>query len=136
MTDRHSSDRAPLDTPGVGHEMTDVNIGGVYVFALGLMVTLVIVYMLVWMLFAVFAGRAAVRTVRQYPLAAGQEERVPPAPRLQVNPREDLRELRAREDILLGSYGWVDKNQGVVRIPIDEATKLILQRGLPTRGKP
>ena len=37
---------------------------------------------------------------------------------------------------MLDSYGWVDKNAGIVRIPIDEAMKLTLQRGLPTRQEP
>ena len=68
-----------------------------------------------------------------YPLAATQENRVPPGPRLQTNPRDDMRELRARDEEILTSYGWVDKNAGIVRIPIDEAMKLVVQRGLPAR---
>ena len=68
-----------------------------------------------------------------YPLAVGQDDRLPPEPRLQANPKQDLRDLRESEDALLKSYGWVDKNNGVVRIPIDEAMKLVLQRGLPAR---
>jgi hypothetical protein len=136
MTDTHSPDRAQVETPAVGHETTDADIGGVYLFGLGLMVTLVIVSLVVWMMLAVFTGMEARRAVRQYPLASGQQDRVPPAPRLQINPREDLRELRAREDAVLNSYGWVDKNAGVVRIPIGEAMKLTVERGLPVRGKP
>jgi len=58
---------------------------------------------------------------------------VPPEPRLQTNPRQDLSDLRAREDQTLSSYGWVDRNAGVVRIPIDQAIKLTLERGLPAR---
>ena len=136
MTDTHSPDRAQVETPAVGHETTDADIGGIYLFALGLMVTLVIVYLVVWMLFAFFTGAEARRAVRQYPLAAGQQDRMPPPPRLQINPREDLRELRAREDAVLNSYGWVDKNASVARIPIGEAMKLTVQRGLPVRKKP
>jgi len=34
---------------------------------------------------------------------------------------------------VLESYAWVDKNAGIVRIPIEEAIRLTLQRGLPTR---
>jgi hypothetical protein len=123
------------NSPNPGHEMTDVSVGGVFIFALGLAVTAVIVSLLVWMLFIYFAGSENRRTIRQYPLAAGQE-RVPPVPRLQINPREDLRELRAREDAVLTSYGWVDKEHGVARIPIEEAMKLTVQRGLPVREKP
>jgi hypothetical protein len=69
-----------------------------------------------------------------YPLAVGQGDRLPPEPRLQANPRQDLKELRDAEEARLKSYGWVDRNAGVVRIPIDEAMKLTLQRGLPARA--
>ena len=58
---------------------------------------------------------------------------MPPEPRLQTNPRQDLRDLRAARRRVLKSYGWVDKNAGVVRIPIDEAMKLTVERGLPAR---
>jgi len=57
-----------------------------------------------------------------------------PEPRLQLAPREDLAALRTREDAELNSYGWVDKTSGVVRIPIDRAMDLVLERGLPVRG--
>ena len=118
-----------------GHETSDVNLGGVFVFALGLLVSGAIIFLLVWMLFGFFAGREAQGAVRQYPLAAGREDRLPPGPRLQTNPREDLRELRAADGAVLNSYGWLDKNKGIVRIPIDQAMKLTVQRGLPAREK-
>ena len=69
----------------------------------------------------------------EYPLAVSQGTRLPPEPRLQTNPREDLRDFRAKEDELLGSYGWVDQRGGIVRIPIGDAMKLTVQRGLPAR---
>ena len=128
-------DGAQMASPPAGHETSDVYLGGVFVFALGLLVTLVIVHLLTWMLFAFLAKRETAHSLPQYPLAAGQEERVPPAPRLQANPREELRQLRAAEDAVLNSYGWVDKSQGVARMPIDEAMKLVVQRGLPVRAK-
>ena len=42
--------------------------------------------------------------------------------------------MRAAEQQVLTTYGWVDRNAGVVRIPIDEAMKLAIQRGLPARA--
>jgi hypothetical protein len=59
------------------------------------------------------------------------EQRLPPAPRLQVAPRADLDRLRAAENRRLESYGWVDRDRGVVRIPIEQAMKLVHERGLP-----
>ena len=34
---------------------------------------------------------------------------------------------------MLDGYRWVDRNNGIVRIPVDDAMKLTLQRGLPSR---
>jgi hypothetical protein len=123
----------PDDNPTVRHETSDVNIRGILIFGAGLLVVAVVLHVLVWGLFKYFEAREARRVAPQYPLAAAADTRVPPEPRLQTNPREDLRELRAQEDQILNSYGWVDRNAGVVRIPIEEAMKLTVQRGLPAR---
>jgi len=58
---------------------------------------------------------------------------VPPSPQLQAKPRRDLRIFCSEEEQKLDTYGWVDKHAGVVRLPIEEAMELTLQRGLPTR---
>jgi hypothetical protein len=89
---------------------------------------------LVWLLYVYFGHVAAVSYSRQYPLASVGPAPLPPAPMLQVKPREELKELRAEEDRILSSYGWVDPANGIVRIPIDRAMKLVLERGLPVRG--
>ncbi len=41
--------------------------------------------------------------------------------------------LYAAQNAELNGYGWVDRSNGIVRIPIDRAIALILQRGLPER---
>ena len=102
-------------------------------FAAGLFVVAVIVHLLVWVLFGYLSGRETRLGAREHPLALTRETQLPPEPRLQINPREDLRDLRAHEDEVLTSYGWVDKNTGVVRIPIEEAMKIVVQKGLPAR---
>ena len=56
---------------------------------------------------------------------------VTPSP--EVNSGQALKQLRATEDAILTSYGWVDRQKGIVRIPIDRAIDLVLQRGLPAR---
>jgi len=122
--------------PGVEKD-GDVNIRAILGFGLGLIVLAIVIHLMVWLLFQYFAGREAVRSLPEYPLAIGLENRQPPEPRLQTNPRDDLRALRVHEDELLNTYGWVDKPAGIVRIPIDEAMKITAQRGLPARqGKP
>ena len=132
MADTRST-HARTDHAVVHHETSDVNIGGIFRFAVGLLLTGIAIHLFVWWLVLFFAARDARHAMPEYPLAAGQESRVPPEPRLQTHPRQDLRDLRDAEDTLLTGYGWVDKNAGIVRIPIGEAMKLTVERGLPAR---
>jgi hypothetical protein len=123
----------PDDNPAVHHETSDVNIRGILIFAAGLAGSAVVIAFVVLGLFKYFDAREARRLEPQYPLAAASGPRLPPEPRLQTSPREDLRALHAQEEQVLNSYGWVDRNAGVARIPIEEAMKLVVQRGLPSR---
>jgi hypothetical protein len=50
-----------------------------------------------------------------------------------VDPQIDLLQKRAQEDAVLNSYGWVDRANGTVRIPIERAIELTAERGLPVR---
>lgn len=56
-----------------------------------------------------------------------------PQPRLETNETIEINKFRLQEEQTLNSYGWVDQEAGVVRIPIDRAMELVAQRGLPTR---
>ncbi len=57
-------------------------------------------------------------------------------PKLQVSPPRDLEEFRAREEEQLHTYGWINRTSGIVRIPIERAMELVLQKGLPARTAP
>ncbi len=119
------------------HEKSDVNITAVLGFGAGLFAVVAIVYVIILGLFGLFDRREGVQAPAEYPLAAAQGHREAPEPRLQTDPRQDLADMRAKEDEQLQSYGWVDRNAGVVRIPIDAAMRLTLERGLPARsGQP
>lgn len=39
--------------------------------------------------------------------------------------------LRADQERLLASYGWVDRAAGVVRIPVDRAAELVIAANAP-----
>ncbi len=55
-----------------------------------------------------------------------------PSPRVQRDDgNQDLADMHQKEDLLLDHYSWVDRGQGKVRIPIDRAMELIVERGLP-----
>ena len=120
----------------VGHEASDVDIRAIFQFGAGLVVVGVVSALVVGLLFGYLTRREdRAAGQRNFPLAVSQDERLPPEPRLQSTPRQDLNDLRAAEEETLKSYQWVDRNAGVVRIPIDEAIKLTIQRGLPSRSQ-
>jgi hypothetical protein len=56
-----------------------------------------------------------------------------PQPRLETDETTEINNFRMQEEQTLNSYGWVDQQAGVARIPIDRAMALLAQRGLPTR---
>ena len=124
------------DNPEVHHETSDVNIRAVLGFGLGLIVVAFVLHVGIWLLFMAFAAREARRMAPQYP-------RSPPARRAACRRSRGCRrtrartceDLRAAEDAILDRYGWVDKNAGVVRIPIDEAMKLTVERGIAGAGR-
>lgn len=70
-----------------------------------------------------------------FPHAVGKRPKppqlAPPVPRLQYDEFADLAALRRVEQDRLETYGWVDRDHGVVHIPIEEAMRLIAQRGVP-----
>jgi hypothetical protein len=67
------------------------------------------------------------------PLASKRE--LPPEPRLQVVPAEELEAHRAMERLFLDHYQWIDRQAGLARIPIDRAMALVVERGLPVRER-
>ena len=121
--------------PGAKYEHTDIDPNVGYKFALWLAVALVISAGIVYGTFWFFEGReqAANAAAQKYPLAASVPHREPPAPNLQTQPFKDVYMLRQGESEKLTSYGWVDKEGGVTRIPIDRAMEVMLQRGFAAR---
>jgi hypothetical protein len=136
---------------GAGHEASALRIGPIVWFMIGLGVATVIVFLLMTGLFDTFANRASKSEDRPSPLA-GERQKLPPEPRLQLaptsaeqleakrppnikedHPLQEMKRFRAEQDAKLNSYGWVDEKSGVVHIPIDDAKRLLLEKGLATR---
>jgi len=59
----------------------------------------------------------------------------PPGPQLQTNPGADLKKFRAQEEKQLDTYYWVDRQKGVVHIPIEDAMKKLVATGIPGFAK-
>jgi len=148
-----SNEIKPANTHGHGdYERRDIGVSGVVYFLIGLAVALVIVYFVVDGLYSYLNRRFEAEQPAVSPLAtnaAQDTRRIPPqykdneydkylkegfpSPQLEVNERTELNDIRLQEENKLSTYDYVDKNAGTVRIPIDRAMELIVQRGLPVR---
>jgi cytochrome c2 len=69
-----------------------------------------------------------------YTLGAERAAVHPPEPLPPLAPPDELQALRAEEDRLLGEYGWVGEEE--VRIPIERAMELLLEREAGAFGPP
>ena len=52
-----------------------------------------------------------------------------PPPRLQTDPAGDLRDWQAKQEAELEGYAWVDRQHGLVRVPVARAMQIIAGRG-------
>jgi hypothetical protein len=111
-----------------GHETRDVTFRPIVLSGLALLALLVAVGLLGALMREHYERREATEGAPASPLAADYGMKEPPAPRLQTDPLQDLRDLRAAEDALLHGYGWVDRGAGTVRIPIDRAIERLAEQ--------
>jgi hypothetical protein len=118
---------------GSGHEHTDADVRLIVQFGLWLAIAAVLTHIGVWFLFGLFVDQRERASVPEYPLATGVERRLPAGPRLQQFPANEIYQFRLQESAVLDSYAWIDKSAGTVRIPVSEAMRLTVERGLPSR---
>lgn len=144
MADTKHTATAPVEGDGVHYS-------GIVWFIVILVGTVVFCQVLVWGLFRVMESRVVASDAARAPLAAeparprieagrvltGHEAAAPATagakPGLLVNEPIVLGEYRKAEEAALTTYGWVNQGAGVVRLPIDRAKALVLERGLPAR---
>jgi hypothetical protein len=54
----------------------------------------------------------------------------PPPPRQQVTPSLDLARYLAEQKRKLDTYYWIDRDRGIVHIPIEQAMKGVAEHGI------
>lgn len=122
-------------TPGVTHEKRDASFRAVISFGIGMAIAAGVIQLVVWGLLRyldTMRMNAAVPTHAQF----GGPYPPPAAPRIQADPVLDMNLFLASEQRILKSYTWADDQHTAVRIPIDRAKQMLLQRGLPVVTSP
>jgi hypothetical protein len=121
----------PGEHPRRAHETRDANIRNLIIFAVGLSLLVIAGLLVSGAVFHYFVSHQGLGP----PASPFENVRMlPPEPRLQVSAPKDLKQYQAAQGEILNSYGWVDQKAGIVRIPIDRAMDILLQKGLPVRG--
>jgi len=115
------------------HETRDVSLRWMAISGAIIVLLLIAAFLSMRWTFELLSSREAARQEAPATLVTDPGPARPPEPRLQANPRLELQAMRAEEKAVLESYGWVDREKGVARMPIDEAMKIVVQRGLPAR---
>ena len=110
-----------------GYEVRDVPARRLLKIVVPLGILLVVLHVLLLLL----GGLLDRLTERPPAPALEQVELVPPPPRLQPQPELELREVLNREQERLQSYGWVDQDAGIARVPIERAMAILAERGWP-----
>ena len=118
-----------------GHEEDRVNIRGLWISAVALAVVCVLSGVLVLWVFRYLDRRLVEPEPALAPLAVPSGQAPVPEPRLLTDEPANLAAFRAREAEKVETYGWVDQPGGIARIPVERAKDLILERGLPARGR-
>ncbi|HEX3843676.1 MAG TPA: hypothetical protein VHV80_04895 [Steroidobacteraceae bacterium] len=111
--------------PEVDYERTDLSLTAIAMIALGILLLLVV---------------APLTMIGAFPRARGDVDRhlsiTPPEPRLQTDPAADLAAYVRKERHLLDSYGWVDREHGIARVPIEIAMQQLARTGIPGFPRP
>ncbi len=118
-----------------GHETTDASTRAVVTFAVGLFVFIAASMVLVWVTFTYFVKHQELGPPAS-PFENTRKLPPPGVPVLEATPRQDYKEYREQQKETLETYGWVDRKAGVVRLPIDRAMDLLIERGLPVQKAP
>ena len=128
MTEEQHPQSSSSQEPVLDGELNVRSLSGL---TIGLLVIVVIAAIAMWFLGLGIRDRLAAEDPPPPALPEARMEHRPPAPNLQVDPRQQLLDLRADEQRILTTYGWVDETNGLTHIPIDRAMDLLVDQGLP-----
>lgn len=131
MADADKGGRSPGSGGGGAYERRDVAFRRVVLAFTFLLTGTALSIVVVFFVFTYLEGRETRIQPQPTSLTRGAVPPEPPEPRLQTTPVQDLARIREKEREALASYGWVDRKAGVVRLPIDRAIDLLVERGIP-----
>jgi hypothetical protein len=143
-TEHHNHGQANGGRPqhaDVSFEATDVKSSPIFKFLTYLGITVILSFFLS---LGIYKGLKSYWT-NSYEAPAPMREagpHLPPEPMLQgmpghlTDPQHDMRDKVEADTKANNELGWVDKNAGIAQIPVKDAMKLIVEKGMPAVSTP
>jgi hypothetical protein len=136
-----SSGQPPTNSD-VSFESSDVNTRTILAYLFYLALAVVATFIASIFIFRVTRSIAVGSDRLPPPAHKGVGPTMPPEPMLQgipghtTDPQQDMRN-KVKEDVDANEkLDWVDKPGGIAQIPVDEAMKIIVSKGLPAAAAP
>lgn len=146
----HHSSHGDDGAAPLNHETTDISLEGVGKLTIGFAIILFVVTAVMYGTYRMLDARSVQNdttaeraadlgrtksitrpTLLDTPNGLDQMGRTPAGPKLLTNEPLWLAEIKKTQQEALTTYGWVNKDAGTVRLPIERAKQLIAERGLP-----
>lgn len=147
-TESHNSAPNPGALPEhdtVAFETRDVKARTIYSYIAALAVAVILSYVVCVFILRVATNMAVESDTPPPPVRQEMGKdylTMPPEPRLQgvpghrTDPQYDLREKMREDTEANEKTGWIDQSAGIAQIPVEDAMKIIADKGLPVASTP
>ena len=116
-----------------GHQSSEIFIPGLIAVLIFMAFSAFVVHAGLWGWLKGLRGKVSVDAAQQFDFRANSRM-AGHFPTLQVKPEIDWQAYHAEQNELLNGYSWIDKTNGVVRVPISMAMDRLLAEGVPHWG--
>jgi hypothetical protein len=136
-----TSDQPPTNAD-VAFESSDIDTRTILSYLLYLALSVAAAFIVSVFVFKFTSKMAADSDTPQAPVHQGVGATMPPEPMLQGVPGHetdaqlDLRLKQAADEAANEKLDWINKQAGIAQIPVDEAMKIIVSKGLPSVAAP
>jgi hypothetical protein len=144
-TEHHNTgetgDQPPTNTD-VAFESSDIDTRTILSYLFYLALSVAAAFIVSVFIFNFTSKMAADSDTPVAPVHRGVGPTMPPEPMLQgipghtTDPQLDMRDKREKDEAANEKLGWINKQAGIAQIPVDEAMKIIVSKGLPSVPAP
>lgn len=108
------------------YESKDANVKTIMWVSIFAILSAIVVFISIGVLFFNLKSFFEKKTLKTAPANLIAERKGPPHPLLEINPRPKNKDHLAKERQLLNSYEWLDKDKGILRVPVKKAIEILL----------